>query len=151
MIHGVGCPDHDEEPKVFHLGDEMNRKKICNFIDKYVTRLYGSHHIQLWVDKNQNKTTFHLIKMSDLAYTVTVIENSHQIREQDKMYPPRLDERDGKETKKNHQLVKRPPSSQRELGKRENITRLDGIMSHRIHAAGPGKWLQHGGPWWCSF
>ena len=43
------------------------------------------------------------------------------------MYPPRLDERDGKETKKHRQL-RRPPSSQRELGKRESITCLDGIM-----------------------
>jgi hypothetical protein len=69
-------------PKVFHLGDEMNRKKICYFIKKYVTRLYGSHHIQLWAAKNQNKTMFDLIKMSDLAYTVAVIENSHEIWEQ---------------------------------------------------------------------
>jgi hypothetical protein len=59
--------------KVFHLGDEMNRKEICYFINKYVTRLYGSHHIQLWAAKNQNRTIFGLIKMSDLAYTVAVI------------------------------------------------------------------------------
>jgi hypothetical protein len=45
----------------------------------------------------------------------------------DKMYPSRLDKRDGKETKKNRQL-RRPPSSQRELGKRESITGLDVIM-----------------------
>jgi hypothetical protein len=45
----------------------------------------------------------------------------------DDMYPPRLDKRDGKETKKSRRL-RRPPSSQRELGKRENITRWDGIM-----------------------
>jgi hypothetical protein len=69
--------------KVFHLWDEMNRKKICYyFIDKYVTRLYGSRHIQLWAAKNQNKTIFDLINISDLAYTVAVIENSHEIWEQ---------------------------------------------------------------------
>jgi hypothetical protein len=68
--------------KVFHLGDEMNRKKICYFIGKYVTRLYGPHHIQLWAAKNQNKTIFDLIKISGLAYTVAVIENSHEIWEQ---------------------------------------------------------------------
>jgi hypothetical protein len=68
--------------KVFHLGDEMNRKKICYFIDKYVTRLYGSHHIKLWAVKNQNRTIFDLIKMSDLAYMIAVIENSHIIWEQ---------------------------------------------------------------------
>jgi hypothetical protein len=71
-----------KNPKVFQLGDEMNRKKICYFIDKYVTRLYGSRHIQLWAAKKQNKTIFESIKMSDLVYTVAVIENSHEIREQ---------------------------------------------------------------------
>jgi hypothetical protein len=71
-----------KNPKVFYLGDEMNRKKICYFIDKYVTRLYGSRHIQLWAAKNQNKTILDLIKMSDLAYTVAVTENSHEIWEQ---------------------------------------------------------------------
>jgi hypothetical protein len=71
-----------KNPKVFHLGDVMNRKKICYFIDMYVTRLYGFCHIQLWATKNQNKTIFGLIKMSDLVYTVAVIENSHEIWEQ---------------------------------------------------------------------
>ena len=71
-----------KNPKVFHLGDEMKRKEICYFIDKYVTRLYGSRHIQLWAARNQNKTIFDLIKMSDLVYTVAVIENSHEIWEQ---------------------------------------------------------------------
>jgi hypothetical protein len=68
-----------KNPKVLHLGDERNRKKICYFINKYVTRLYGSHHIQLGAAKNQNKTIFDLIKISDLANTVAVIENSHEI------------------------------------------------------------------------
>jgi hypothetical protein len=71
-----------KNPKVFHIGDERNRKKICYFINKYVIRLYGSHHIQLWATKNQNKTIFDLIKISDLVYTVAVIENSHEIWKQ---------------------------------------------------------------------
>jgi hypothetical protein len=44
-----------KNPKVFHLGDKMNRKKLCYFMDKYVTWLNGSCHIQLWAAKNQNK------------------------------------------------------------------------------------------------
>ena len=71
-----------KNPKAYHLGDELKRKKICYFIDKYVTRLYGSRHIQSWSAKNKNRTIFDLIKMSDLAYTVVVIENSHEIWEQ---------------------------------------------------------------------
>ncbi len=38
--------------KVYHLLEELNRKKICNFIEKYVTRLYGSSHITPWVAKD---------------------------------------------------------------------------------------------------
>ncbi len=34
-----------KNPQERHLRDELNRKKICYFIDKYVTRLYGSRHI----------------------------------------------------------------------------------------------------------
>ncbi len=49
----------------------------------------------------------------------------------EEMYPLRLDKRDGKETKKNHQL-RRPPSSQRELGKRENTARRDESMRRYI-------------------
>ncbi len=71
-----------KNPKAYHLGDELKRKKICYFIDKYETRLYGSHHIQSWAAKNKNRTIFDLIKMSDLGYTVAVIENSHEIWEQ---------------------------------------------------------------------
>jgi hypothetical protein len=116
--------------KVFHLGDEMNRKKICYFINKCVTRLYGCHHIQLWAAKNQNKTIFDLIKMSDLAYTVAVIENSHEIWEQcneGQNVLSKIGQERWEMAKKNCQL-RRPPSSQRELGKRENITCWDGIM-----------------------
>jgi hypothetical protein len=71
-----------KNPKAYHLGDELNGRKICCFIDKSVTRLYGSSHIQWWAAKNKNRTIFDLIKISDLAYTVAVIENSHEIWEQ---------------------------------------------------------------------
>jgi hypothetical protein len=33
-----------KNPKISHSGDEINRRKIWYFIDKYVTRLYGSRH-----------------------------------------------------------------------------------------------------------
>jgi hypothetical protein len=64
--------------KVYHLQDELNRKKICYFIDKYVTRLYGSCHITSWAAKNKNRTIFDVVTMSDLAHTVAVIKNGHE-------------------------------------------------------------------------
>ena len=62
-----------KNPKERHLRDELNRKKICYFIDKYVTRLYGSRHITWWAAQNKNKTIFDLVTMSDLAYTVALV------------------------------------------------------------------------------
>jgi hypothetical protein len=71
-----------KNPKVSHLQDELNRKKTCYFINKYVTGFYGSDHITLWAAKNKNRTIFDLVTMSDLAYTVAVIKNGHEIWEQ---------------------------------------------------------------------
>ncbi len=109
----------------------MKRKKICYFIDKYVTRLYGSHHIQLWSAKNKNRTIFDLIKMSDLAYTVAVIENSHEIWEQ-LLERQHLSGEEGRQiwegeqeellTKKTHKFTKRAGK------KRAYIIHRDGIM-----------------------
>jgi hypothetical protein len=69
-------------PTVCKLMLEENRLKICRFIDKYVTKFYGSSHITSWVAKNKNKTIFDLITMSGLAYSVAVIENGHEIWDQ---------------------------------------------------------------------
>jgi hypothetical protein len=71
-----------KNPTVYHLQDELNRKKICYFIDKYVTMLYGSRHITLWVVKKKNRTILDLVTISYLAYTVVVIKNGHEIWEQ---------------------------------------------------------------------
>jgi hypothetical protein len=49
---------------------------------KYVTTLYGSHHITSSVAKNKKKPIFDLVTLSDSAYTVSVIENGHEIWEQ---------------------------------------------------------------------
>jgi hypothetical protein len=53
--------------------------KICQFVlDKYVTRLYGTHMVSEWFTKNKGKTVFDMITRSDVAYTVAVIENGHE-------------------------------------------------------------------------
>ncbi len=64
-----------KNPKERHLRDELNKKKI-------VTRLYGSQHITWWAAQNKNKTIFDLVTMSDLEYTVAVIENGHEVWDQ---------------------------------------------------------------------
>ena len=65
------------KPTPTHLFDAGNRMKICCFLDKYVTRLYGTRAVSAWFTKNKGKTIFDLVTMSDIAYTVAVIENGH--------------------------------------------------------------------------
>ncbi len=69
-------------PRVYKLMLEENRLKICHLIDKYVTKIYRSRYITSCVAKNKNKAIFDLITMSDLAYSVAVIENGHEIWDQ---------------------------------------------------------------------
>ncbi len=66
------------KPTPMHLFDANNRVKICCFLDKYVTRLYGTRTVSTWFTKNKGKTIFDLVMMSDIAYTVAVIENGHE-------------------------------------------------------------------------
>ncbi len=71
-----------KNPKERHLRNELNRKKICYFIDKYVTRLYGSQHITWWAAQNKNKSIFDLVSMSDSAYMVAERGNGHEVWDQ---------------------------------------------------------------------
>ncbi len=65
------------KPTPTHLFDAGNRMNICRFLDRYVTRLYGTCTVSTWFTKNKGKTIFNLVTMSDIAYTVAVIENGH--------------------------------------------------------------------------
>ena len=60
-------------PRYFHLSDKLNREKICRFVDKYVTKLYGLRQITSWASTHKKMPIFDMITMSDIAYTVAVI------------------------------------------------------------------------------
>lgn len=51
---------------------------VCRFMDKYVTGLYGTRVIINWITKNKGKHFLDMVTMSDIAYTVAVIENSYE-------------------------------------------------------------------------
>ncbi len=51
---------------------------VCRFFDKYVSGLYGSRSIINWITKNKGKHFLDMVTMSDIAYTVAVIENSYE-------------------------------------------------------------------------
>jgi len=66
------------EPKYQDLYDAANGMKVCRFVDKYVSRVYGARAVSAWLTKNKGKTFLDMITMSDIAYTVAVIENGHE-------------------------------------------------------------------------
>jgi hypothetical protein len=67
-----------QDPKHTHLFDAAVCMKICQFVDKYVSRVYGTRTVSAWLSKNREKTIFDMITMSDIACTVAVIENFHE-------------------------------------------------------------------------
>ena len=69
-------------PIYYHLSDILNRQKIHCFVDKYVTKLYGLRQITSWASTHKKMPTFDMITMSDIAYTVAVIENGHKLWDQ---------------------------------------------------------------------
>ncbi len=48
-------------------------------MDKYVTGIYGTRVIINWITKNKGKHFLDMVTMSDIAYTVAVIENSYEV------------------------------------------------------------------------
>ncbi len=67
-----------QDPKHMNLFDATICMKICQFVDKYVSRVYGTRTVSAWLFKNSEKAIFDMIMMSDIAYTVAVIENGHE-------------------------------------------------------------------------
>ena len=65
-------------PTTVHFYDRENRMKVCRFIDKYVTRIYGTRVVSTWFAKNEGKTIFDLNALSDVAYTMAGIRNGHE-------------------------------------------------------------------------
>ena len=66
-------------PKSIMLMDEVNKMTICAFVDKYISKIYGIRKINSWLIKKKGYTFFDLMTISDIAYTVAVLENSHEV------------------------------------------------------------------------
>ena len=65
------------QPKGIKLMDEDNKLTICAFVDKFVSKIYGIRKINTWLSKKKGCTFFDcLITISDIAYTVAILENS---------------------------------------------------------------------------
>ena len=53
------------------------KKIVCHFVERYVSRLYGVRAIQAWSNKNKGLHFFQMFTMSDVAYTLAVIDNGY--------------------------------------------------------------------------
>ncbi len=51
---------------------------VCRFLGKYVSGIYGTCSIITRVTKNKGRQFLDMVTMSDIAYTVAVIENSYK-------------------------------------------------------------------------
>ncbi len=65
-------------PKGIMLMDSGNKLTICTFVDKFISKIYGIRKINSWLSKKKGCTFFDLMTLSDIAYTVAVLENSYE-------------------------------------------------------------------------
>ncbi len=62
--------------------DKQIKDKIFHFLAKFVSRLYGMRTVAKWMYKKKGASFFDMITMSDIAYTIAVVENSYEYWDQ---------------------------------------------------------------------
>jgi hypothetical protein len=65
-------------PKEFKILEEGYKLTIFAFVAKLVSRIYGICVINTWLSKKKRSTFFDLMTISDIAYTVAVLENTSE-------------------------------------------------------------------------
>ncbi len=66
-------------PNEFKMIKEGYKLKIFAFVAKFVSRIYGIRKINTWLSKKKGYNFFDLMTISDIAYTVAVLENSYEV------------------------------------------------------------------------
>ena len=114
--------DNDEDPVEpteapqddQHLIEVEQRKRaegLIRFIGVYVSKLYGDKAIKAWMKNNKGKTFLDMITMSDVAYCVALVENSHEVWEEEL------------EAKK--EIAKLPSDEQEKFRKKGKLSKVD--------------------------
>jgi hypothetical protein len=113
------------QPKGIKLMDEDNKLTICAFVDKFVSKIYGICKINAWLSKKKGCTFFDLITISDIAYTVAILESSHEVWDQDykKM---RMSTVEWAQYRTSNNYTSTKPKFM-DRGGKENIVILDGV------------------------
>ena len=67
---------------------------VCRFLDKYVSGIYGTCSIIMWITKNKGRQFIDMVTISNIAYTVTVIENSYKVWDAERKEKDKVEEGD---------------------------------------------------------
>jgi hypothetical protein len=59
--------------------------KIFAFIVECVVKTYGWRQVGEWIEKNRGKTVLDMITVSDIAYSITIIENNGKVWDQQEL------------------------------------------------------------------
>jgi hypothetical protein len=106
-------------PKEFKMIEESYKLTIFAFVDKFVSRIYGIRQINMWLSKKKGSNFFDWMTVSDIAYTVAVLENSYEVWDQDhkKKRMPKVEWEQYRESE--DYTVKKPKFTDRKGKKRE--------------------------------
>ena len=66
-----------------NLDDNDNMSVLFRFVEKYVVKLYGKRAIGTWVKKNKGASFLDMLTMSDVAYSLSVLENNCRVWDQE--------------------------------------------------------------------
>ncbi len=70
-------------PKEFKIIEEGYKLTIFAFVEKFVSGISGICMINMWLSKKKGSASFNLMTISDIAYTVAVLENSYEVWDQE--------------------------------------------------------------------
>jgi len=88
---GGRCPPSDNSGKIFLIvrkwtidlqhaqPTDNDLEDFMQFLDKYVSHAVGNHHFMQWSKSNRTKTFLDKVTASDIAYTILVYKNSHEV------------------------------------------------------------------------
>ena len=57
--------------------------QMMGFMAKYVSKLYGARYMSGWMRKNKDRKFIDLFTMSDVAYCLALVENYHEVWEEE--------------------------------------------------------------------
>jgi hypothetical protein len=106
-------------PNEFKMIEEGYKLTIFAFVAKFVSRIYGICKLNTWLSKKKGSTFFNLMTISDIAYTVAVLENRYEVwdKEYKKKKMSRVDWEKYKES--DDYTIKKPKYTDQEGKKRE--------------------------------